>query len=101
MPNALFMNGVFKETIDDIVETQLAHPERSCYLQPYSSKRVGLLAKQLPTPENPITLYLSLSDSLGSVSWCAKIIGWRNKQELHPAALALNGHIKVFQPNEK
>jgi predicted HNH restriction endonuclease len=97
------MDGEFRDTLEEIEKTQRAHPGTPCYLQPYSLGRIKFLAKSDPTPENPITLYLSLTDSLESISYRAKIVGWQDKRELKKdqAALAqLNQHIKDFQPGE-
>jgi len=99
----LFINGVFRQTLQDIEETQHRDPKQVCYLQPYSSYRIKLLAKGNPTPESPIRLYLSLTDSLNLISYRAKIVGWRDIRELkkEPTALALvEQNIKKFQKSE-
>lgn len=103
MPTSLFINGAFEDTLAEIEKTQHAHPEQRCYLQPYSSGRIKLLAESDPTPESPITLYLSLTGSLNYVSYRAKIVGWQDKRKLakdQPALAQLNQHIKDFQPSE-
>src|ERR1017187_6544216 len=103
MSIALFINGAFETTLAEIENNQHDTPSRPYYLQPYATSRIKLLAKSNPTPEDPIILYLSLTDSLGYVSYRAKIVGWRDKRDLadDPAALALlNEHIKKFQPSE-
>lgn len=103
MPTALYINGAFETTLAEIEKTQQSFPEKLCYLQPYASERIKLLAENLPTAENPITLYLSLTDSLPYVSYRAKIVGWQDKRELanDKAALAsLNQHITDYQPSE-
>jgi len=103
MSTALFINGAFEETLAEIVRTQRANPGKKCYLQPYSSDRIVLLANLLPTPSTPVTLYLSLTSSLNLVSYRARIVGWHDKREIveDQAALALlNQHVKEFQPSE-
>ena len=100
---ALFINGVFKATLAEIEKTQTAHPGMVCYLQPYAKDKIKLLAGAYPTRQNPVTLYLSLTNSLPYISYSAKIVGWQNKQELaadKAALAALNKHIKDFQPSE-
>ena len=87
----------------EIEKTQHDHPGKRCYLQPYSSRRIKLLAESSPTPESPITLYVSLTGSLGLISYRAKIVGWQDKRELakdQAAHALLNQHIKDFQPSE-
>lgn len=104
MTDALFINGVFEATLAEIEKSQRASSGTPCYLQPYASERIKLLAETSPTPENPITLYLSLTDSLQYVSYRAKIVGWQDKREIakDTAALSLlNQHIKEYQPSEK
>lgn len=103
MSTALFINGVFGATLAEIEKTQQSSPEKACYLQPYASERIRLLAESVPTPEHPITLYLSLTDSLPYVSFRAKIVGWHDKRELaqdKDALALLNQHIKEYQPSE-
>ena len=102
-PTALFINGVFKDTLAEAEKIQKSFPGLPCYLQPYASERIKLLADNIPTPEQPVTLYLSLTDSLQYVSYRARIVGWQDKRELahDKTALAkLNQHIKDYQPSE-
>lgn len=102
-PSALFINGVFEDNLAGIEENQGSNPGKPYYLQPYSTRKIELLAKSNPTPGNPITLYLSLTTSLNSISYRAKIVGWQDKRKLEKgsAALALlNQHIKDFQSSE-
>jgi 5-methylcytosine-specific restriction endonuclease McrA len=103
LPPALFINGVFETTLAEAEKIQKSFPGMPCYLQPYASERIKLLAENIPTPAKPVTLYLSLTDSLQYVSYRARIIGWQDKRELahDKAALAkLNQHIKDYQPSE-
>ena len=102
MSTSLFINGVFEDTLKEIENTQHDHPGKPYYLQPYSPYRIKLLAESHPTTENPITVYLSLTDSLNCISFRANIVGWHDKRELDPATLKrLNQHIEEFQPSEK
>jgi len=102
MLTSLFINGVFEETLAEIEKTQHAHPGMECYMQPYSSHKVKLLAESDPTRESPITLYFSLTKSLNYISYRAKIVGWQDKRKLSQAALVpLNQHISDFQPSER
>ena len=103
MPDsALFIDGVFEATLREIEDTQSAHPGMRCYLQPYTSDKIKLLAEELPAPKHPITLYLSLTNSLPYVSYRARIVGWQDKRQLAADELTkLNKHIQDFQPSEK
>ena len=90
-----FLNGAYEE------EIQGANPGTACYLQPYDADRIVLLADSDPTPDSPITLYLSLTGSLNTVSYRAEIVGWQDKRKLDPDAFeAASSHIKKFQKNE-
>ena len=103
MTSALFINGVFEATLTEIEKTQQNTAGKRCYLQPYASERIKLLVDSSPSPEHPITLYLSLTDSLPYVSFRAKIVGWKDKRELakdQTALAVLNQHIKAYQPSE-
>jgi hypothetical protein len=103
LPTALYINGAFNSTLEEIEKIQQSFPGKVCYLQPYASDRIRLLAENPPTPGHPITLYLSLTDSLPYVSYRARIVGWQDKRVLaeNKAELAsLNQHIRDYQPSE-
>jgi len=99
---ALFINGVFEDTLLEILKNQKAHPGRHHYLQPYSTSRILLLAKSAPTPEKPVTLYFSVTKSLNLVLFRAKAVGWQDKRKLTNDDLAhLNEDIHKYQPSEE
>jgi hypothetical protein len=99
---SLFINGVFEDTLIEILKNQKAYPGRHHYLQPYSSSRIVLLAKSAPSPEEPITLYLSVTKPLNLVSYRAKVVGWHDKRKLTPDDLAhLNQDVQKYQPSEE
>jgi 5-methylcytosine-specific restriction protein A len=103
MATALFLNGVFEVTLDEIEKVQLANPEKICYLQPHASQKIKLLAESQPTADRPVELYISLTTSLELISYRATIVGWHDKQAIaeDPVLLArLNQHIADFQPSE-
>lgn len=101
MNYALYINGVFENVLEEICQAQSAEPGLICYLQPYSASTIVELSKEVPTEDDPVTLYISLTSSLNIVSYRAEIIGWENKQEIDPSRLAiLNKHIKTHQPGE-
>ena len=93
---------MYEDTLEEIQKNQQAHPALHHYLQPYSSNRILLLAKSHLSPENPITLYFSLTNSLNLVSYRAKAVGWQNKLELTDENFAiLNQYIHEHQPSEE
>jgi predicted HNH restriction endonuclease len=104
MATALFINGVYEEILADIEQSQRSHPGKTYYLQPYTSRPITHLVKAKPTPENPVMLYVSLSDSLDRVSYSARIVGWQDKREIQQgsaAFLQIDQEIRKFQPSEK
>jgi 5-methylcytosine-specific restriction protein A len=103
MTTALFINGVFEETLGEIEKAQQSSAGQLCYLQPYSHRRIKLLAENSPSHEQPIMLYLSLTGSLTLVSYSARIVGWQDKRNIcnnKEVLEQLNKHIKVYQPKE-
>lgn len=102
MQDALFLNGVYRDVLEDIMKAQKKDQELICYLQPYSPDPIKLLAIQRPGPDHPFRLYVSTTDNLGHVSYTADIVGWEKKQEISQERLkALNGHIIKYQPSDK
>lgn len=102
MPIALFINGVFEDTLDEILAAQSKAPSETFFLQPYAGEKIKLLAESAPSPENKLQLYLSVTDSLAFVSFRAKIVGWQDKRQITPTELdKLNQSIKHHQPSEK
>jgi hypothetical protein len=102
MTTALFLNGVFEATLAEILAAQESSPGLVCMLQPYSAERIKLLADTPPTTKHPVRLYLSVTTSLGQVSYRAHIVAWQDKRALQKSELAtLNQRIAASQPSEK
>jgi len=98
---ALFMNGIFKNVMEEILDVQDREPSRICFLQPYSPKKIAQLAKQPPSPEDPVRLYVSTSDSLDRVSYTAEIVGWEEKVALDDTRRAeVDRQVRTHQPGE-
>jgi hypothetical protein len=98
---ALFLNGIFDNVMGSIVEIQKYLPDQILYLQPYSSRRIVRLAKNLPTCEDPVRLLVSTTDELATVHYVAEIVGWEDKRELADWKLhTLNRVIYALQPYE-
>lgn len=103
MPSsALYINGVFEETLLEILLAQKETPGLICMLQPYSSTRIKLLANEPPSSEQPTELYMSTTTSLAQVAYRARIFDWKDKRLLTETELGiLNQRIAVHQPTEK
>lgn len=101
MRKALFANGVFRTVLEEILTAQKKTTDLICYLQPYSSRIIKLLATNPPSLANPLRLYSSTTDNLGNICYTAEIVGWENKQEISEERLkVLNTHIARHQPAE-
>ncbi len=103
MNDALFLNGVYKSVLEEIFEAQGKDTSLVCYLQPYSTQTIKRLEKETPTPSNPLTMYISLTNSLGSISYAASIVGWEDKRDLFKNTERLERlkrHISEHQPKE-
>ncbi|MDZ7724442.1 MAG: HNH endonuclease [candidate division KSB1 bacterium] len=101
MEKALFINGVFKDVLDEIMRSQNANPGKTFYLQPYAESTIKRLKQNPPAPESPLPLYISTTAQLNQICYSADIIGWEDKNQISNERLAfLNDHIKRFQPKE-
>ncbi|MDE0078991.1 MAG: hypothetical protein OXO50_15830 [Caldilineaceae bacterium] len=79
----LFLNGVYESVLKGIIDAQKgAEPDEIFYLQPYKSHAIAKLRENPPTACKPTTLYLSTTDKLSTVSYRAKIVGWKDKTGL-------------------
>lgn len=102
MATALYINGVFEDTLLEVLAAQKANPGLVCMLQPYSSARIKLLAEEQPSLDHPIALYLSTTTNLSHVSYRTTIVGWQDKRHLTaPDREALNQRVAAHQPSEK
>ncbi|NGP89365.1 HNH endonuclease [Fodinibius halophilus] len=102
MKDSLFLNGVFKSVLEEILEAQKDHPGKTFYLQPHSSQRIVKLKENPPTKDNPTSLYISTTKNLDKICYSAEIIDWENKQEIPPKRReVLNNHISKYQPKEE
>jgi len=98
---ALFLNGVPEEVLEDILKVQLHLPEQILYLQPYSSERIVHLAEDPPRVDDPMRLFASLTDGLPTVRYVGEVVGWDSKLELSGGRLHLLNRIIYFlQPTE-
>jgi predicted HNH restriction endonuclease len=82
MNQALFLNGVFEEVLEEIQKAQKTKDNLVCFLQPYSGKIIKLL-EQNDFKKNPvIPFYISTTTNLNTVIYTAEIVGWENKREI-------------------
>jgi hypothetical protein len=76
---AIFLNGVYRAVLEDILKVQEHLPEHIMYLQPYSEAAIVRLRDNPPTIDDPVRLYLSTTDELATVGYSAEIVAWDNK----------------------
>ena len=101
MDNALYINGVYEDVLDEIIRSQENNSGKIFYLQPYSESSIKQLKEIPPTIESPLPLYISTTAQLNQICYSADIVGWEDKNEIPPERKALlNEHIKQFQPKE-
>jgi len=101
---ALFLNGVYKDVLRDILAVQAHLPEQIMYLQPHSGQRIVHLAEAPPTVVDTVRLFASVTDDLATVHYVGEIVGWDDKRRLHgledDKLHVLNRLIYLLQPTE-
>jgi 5-methylcytosine-specific restriction endonuclease McrA len=101
MEIALYLNGVYEDVLDEIMNSQEKKPGKTFYLQPYATFPIKELKQCPPSINSPLPLYISTTAQLDQICYSAEIIGWEDKNEIPKKRLqALNEHIKLFQPKE-
>ncbi len=98
---ALFMNGVHETTLYEILEIQSILPEQILFLQPFSGSPIARLRDDTPTVDDPMRLFMSITNDLSVVHYTAEIVGWDNKLNLSDAKrFILDKLLKTLQPDE-
>lgn len=99
---ALYINGIFREVLDDIANVHETRPGLQLYLQPYTEAPITYLRDNAPTKLDPVRLYASTTDDLGRVSFVAEIIRWEDKTAMAPARRArVEKRLADYQPTEE
>ena len=97
----LFINGIYRNVLEEILKTQSGTPDQTLFLQPYSPSSIKMLMNDPPTIDKPVRLYASTTDDLPMVSYAADIIGWEDKTKMDDARREdVDSIIKTFQPGE-
>ena len=98
---ALFINGVFRNVLEEILETLAKEPGRIYYLQPHSGSPIVGLQKDPPSESLRVPLYMSTTDDLKSVSYKAEIVGWEDKRQLGEVRRKeVTDALDCYQPDE-
>ena len=99
---ALFINGVYDSVLKEILMVQADLPDQILFLQPYKNAAMRELRDNPPSVEDPMRLYVSLTDDLPTVRYTAEIVGWEDKRQLSNSKRdVLNRLIAALQPSEK
>ncbi len=86
---ALYLNGMYDETLQGIICMQKFIPDYIGLLQPYKGVAIKDLKENPPLPETPMWLYMSLGNDLGHVHYIGEIVGWMDKP-------SISGTLKEF-----
>jgi hypothetical protein len=98
---ALFLNGVYKDVLTEILQIQEALPEHIMFLQPYKNEAIVHLRDQPPSVEDPVLLLMSLTRDRPTIHYAGEIVGWDDKRTLgEKRRRVLNRLIHTLQPNE-
>lgn len=99
---ALFINGVYRSVLEEILQVQGELPDHIMYLQPYSGGAITHLRDDPPSPEDPMLLVLSVTDDLATIHYAAELVGWDDKTRISASKRnVLNRVIGALQPGEK
>jgi 5-methylcytosine-specific restriction enzyme A len=100
-PEALFINGVYEDVLQEIAKVQSLLPEQILFLQPYAGGAISKLRDDTPSVEAPMWLLLSTTTDLPTVRYVAQVVGWEDKRTLSEGKRdLLNRIIKALQPGE-
>lgn len=98
---ALFLNGVFEDTLTEIIDSFSSNTSSIAYLQPYSTGQIKYLRDEKPSPSKPIICYFSTTKNLKEVQYTAEIVGWEDKRELSQERISeVDREINNYQPKE-
>ena len=82
MTTALFINGIYKGVLTEIIDAQEGRGGGVSFLQPYKGQIISMLRKNKPSPNSPIRLYISTTDNLSHICYTGSVIGWEDKRKL-------------------
>lgn len=98
---ALFINGIYRSVLQEILAAQLLSPDMTFYLHPHGGGAIVRLRNEVPSLESPVALYASTTDDLKTVSYMANIVGWENKLDMNQASRQeIDAIIRQYQPCE-
>lgn len=97
----LYMNGVYRSVMEEILGVQKHLPNQIFYMQPHGPGQITRLRDDPPTIDKPIKMWISTGDDLQHVSYVAEIVGWEDKTEMSDERHQLiESIINLLQPEE-
>lgn len=98
---ALFINGIYHNVLEEILESQKEFPDGTFYLQPFTGTAIKMLREKPPIPAAPITLYASVTGDLNKVAYTAQVVGWEDKTRMTAARRdQVTEALRKYQPGE-
>ena len=99
---ALFINGIYHNVLEEILEAQKEVPDGTFYLQPFTGTAIKMLREKQPIPAAPITLYASVTGDLNKVAYTAQVVGWEDKTRMTQGRREeVTLTIRKYQPGER
>lgn len=99
---AIFLNGVFRDVLEEIHAVHEVLPEQILFLQPYATDPIKKLHDAPPSVDDPAGLFLSTSDNLGEIEFVAEVVGVDDKRSLDPGRRQVIERIlATFQSTEE
>lgn len=100
--HGLFIRGIYRSVLKEILRTHRTKPDFTLFLQPYDGDPIRMLKDAPPTTRSPLRLYASTSEEPAIVSFSADIVGWEDKTTLSPSKKhKIEKIIREYQPGEK
>ena len=97
----LYMNGVYRSVMEEILGVQKHLPNQIFYMQPHGPGQITKLRDDPPTVDKPTKMWISTGDDLQHVSYVAEIVGWEDKTEMSAERHQLiESIINLLQPEE-
>ena len=97
----LYMNGVYRSVMEEIIDVQKHLPYQIFYMQPHGPGQITRLRDDPPTINKPTKMWISTGDDLQHISYVAEIVGWEDKTEMSDERHELiDSLIKLLQPKE-
>lgn len=76
---SLFLNGVFEDVLQEILDEQSKNPDTVTFLQPHAGDPIVKLRDDTPDENDLMQLLISTSIELNMVQYVAEIVGWEDK----------------------